>query len=55
MIRSAIWPLGKALARVMNELLSDHTQLFKEFSDNGQFKKWLLEKIFDLTYGKPAA
>jgi type I restriction enzyme R subunit len=39
-----------ALKRVMLELLSDHTELFKQFSDNQSFKKWLSDTIFGLTY-----
>ena len=30
-----------ALQRVMIDLLADHTELFKQFSDNPSFKKWL--------------
>jgi type I restriction enzyme R subunit len=41
----------KALQRVMTDLLSDHTELFKQFSDNPSFKKWLGDTIFALTYG----
>jgi len=40
----------KALGRVMVELLSDHTELFKQFSDNPSFKKWLADTIFGATY-----
>lgn len=40
----------KALQRVMNSLLSDHTELFKQFSDNPSFKKWLRDTVFTLTY-----
>lgn len=40
----------KALKRVMMALLSDHTELFKQFSDNPSFKKWLSDTIFRLTY-----
>jgi hypothetical protein len=32
------------------ELHSDHTQLFKEFSDNLAFQQWLSEKVFSMTY-----
>ena len=32
------------------ELLSDHTELFKQFSDNPSFKKWLSDSVFTLTY-----
>jgi type I restriction enzyme R subunit len=40
----------KALGRVMVELLADHTELFKQFSDNPSFKKWLGNTIFGVTY-----
>lgn len=40
----------KALGRVMMELLADHTELFKQFSDNPGFKKWLSDTIFSMTY-----
>lgn len=41
-----------ALGRVMNNLLSDHTELFKQFSDNSSFKKWLSDTIFGATYNE---
>ena len=44
----------KALQRVLIELLSDHTELFKQFSDNAAFKKWLTDTIFSATYTPPA-
>ncbi len=40
----------KALNRVVLELLSDHTELFKQFSDNPNFKRWLTDTVFDVTY-----
>ena len=40
----------KALGRVMLELIADHTELFKQFSDNPSFKKWLGDTIFGATY-----
>ncbi len=40
----------KALERAVIELLSDHTELFKQFSDNASFRKWLSETIFASTY-----
>jgi type I restriction enzyme R subunit len=43
-----------ALQRVMIDLLSDHTELFKQFSDNPSFKKWLGDTIFGVTYQAPA-
>ena len=39
-----------ALQRVMFDLLADHTELFKQFSDNPSFKKWLADTIFGVTY-----
>ena len=40
----------KALERVIVAMLSDDTQLFKQFNDNEAFRRWLAEKIFELTY-----
>lgn len=40
----------KALNRVVLELLGDHTELFKQFSDNPNFKRWLTDVVFDSTY-----
>lgn len=44
----------KALNRVVLELLSDHTELFKQFSDNPNFKRWLTDTVFDATYQQGA-
>jgi type I restriction enzyme R subunit len=40
----------KALQRVIVELLADHAELFKQFSDNPAFKKWLGDSNFAVTY-----
>ena len=40
----------KALARVMNGVLKDDTELFRQFSDNDSFKRWLSDTIFTETY-----
>lgn len=40
----------KALGRVMTALLKDDTELFKQFSDNQGFRRWLTDTIFGLTY-----
>lgn len=45
----------KALNRVVLELLDDHTELFKQFSDNPNFKRWLADMVFDTTYRPSAA
>jgi hypothetical protein len=33
-----------------SERVSDHTELFKQFSDNPSFKRWLTDMVFDSTY-----
>ena len=43
----------KALERAMTELLADHTELFKQFSDNESFRRWLSEMVFAATYLTP--
>jgi len=40
----------KALMRVMTALLKDDTELFKQFSDNESFRRWLTDKVFAWTY-----
>ena len=40
----------RALGRVLVDLLSDHTELFKQYSDNDSFRKWLADTIFQATY-----
>ena len=42
--------MDKALLRVMIGLMKDETQLFKEFSDNPGFKRWLGDSVFGQTY-----
>ena len=42
----------KALGRAILELMTDHTELFKQFTDNPGFKKSLSDAIFGLTYCK---
>jgi type I restriction enzyme R subunit len=39
-----------ALRRVMMAILADHTELYKQFSDNESFRQWLTDMVFDLTY-----
>lgn len=43
----------KALVRVMTALLRDDTELFKQFSDNESFRRWLTDTVFALTYSEP--
>ena len=40
----------KALERVMNGILADDTELFKQFSDDPQFRRWLSDMVFRVTY-----
>ena len=40
----------KALEKAMVEMVADHTELFKQFSDNESFRRWLSEMIFAVTY-----
>ena len=40
----------KALARVIISLMKDDTELFKQFSDNPDFKRWLADTVFGMTY-----
>jgi type I restriction enzyme, R subunit len=44
----------KALARVMTAVLKDDTELFKQFSDNEGFRRWLTDTVFGLTYTSTA-
>ncbi len=44
----------RALGRVMMAVLKDDTELFKQFSDNEGFRRWLSDAIFQATYGKSA-
>ena len=45
----------KALQRAITDYLVDHTELFKQFSDNDSFRRWLSEMVFAATYNKPSA
>ncbi len=44
----------RALGRVMMAVLKDDTELFKQFSDNDGFRRWLSDAVFQATYGKSA-
>jgi len=39
-----------ALQRVMNSLMQDQVELFKQFMNNEDFKKWLQEEVFKANY-----
>lgn len=45
----------KALSRVMNAVLKDDTELFKQFVDNESFRRWLSDTVFGMTYDRPAS
>ena len=45
----------KALGRVIVGLMKDDTELFKQYSDNPDFKRWLADTIFGMTYDRPQA
>ncbi len=44
----------KALGAVIIGLMRDDTELFKQFSDNPEFKRWLAEMTFQATYSQPS-
>lgn len=44
----------RALKGVVLDLLADHTELYKQFSDNPGFRQWLTEAVFDVTYMRTA-
>ena len=43
----------EALKRVMTAVINDDMQLFKQFTDNEGFRRWLTENVFGLTYTPP--
>ncbi|WP_405216714.1 type I restriction endonuclease subunit R [Agrococcus sp. Ld7] len=43
-----------ALGKVMLSLVQDETQLYKEYSDNVDFKQWFEDQVFRATYRKSA-
>ena len=45
----------RALRAVMTAILTDDAQLFRLYSDNESFKRWLTDTIFDLTYQNPTS
>jgi type I restriction enzyme, R subunit len=40
----------KALKRVMTAVLKDDAELYKQFSDNPDFRRWLTDMVFSVTY-----
>ena len=39
---------GKALRRVVTNVMKDDTQLFKQFMDNEGFQRWMTDAVFEL-------
>ena len=44
----------KALKRVMTAVLKDDAELYKQFSDNPDFRRWLTDMVFTKTYDEVA-
>ena len=40
----------RALQRVMDAIMTDDTELYRQFSDNETFRRWLQDNVFALTY-----
>jgi type I restriction enzyme R subunit len=45
----------KALKRVMTAVLKDDAELYRQFSDNPDFRRWLTDMVFAMTYDKVEA
>lgn len=43
-----------ALGRAIVDLLADHAELYKQFTENPDFNKWLTNAMFTVTYQPPA-
>ena len=43
---------NKVLNSVMFRIMADNIELYKQYSDNPDFKKWLSDMVFNLTYNK---
>ena len=44
-----------AIMSVIIGLMKDDTELFKQFSDNPEFKRWLADAVFTATYDRPTS
>ena len=42
----------RVLQKVIFSIMADNMELFKQFTDNPEFKKWLCDMVFNLTYNK---
>ena len=45
----------KALVRVMMSLMKDDAELFKQFTDNEGFKRWMTDTVFELAHRRSGA
>ncbi len=45
----------RTLGRVMQSLMRDDTELFKQFTDNESFKRWMSETVFRRAYDRAEA
>ena len=36
------------LARIVTGMVKDHAELFKQFMDNEDFKRWMTARVFEL-------
>ena len=42
----------RVLQKIIFSIMADNMELFKQFTDNPEFKKWLSDLVFNLTYNK---
>lgn len=54
-VQNARIELDKTMVRVMNTILKDDIELFKQYSDNESFRRQLTDFVFRMTYGQPSA
>lgn len=40
------------LSAVMLKIMADNIKIYKQYSDNADFKKWFSDMVFNLTYNK---
>jgi len=52
--QNALIEHNNVLSKVMLEAFQDFADLYKQFSDNESFKRWLSERMFNLTYDEIA-
>ena len=45
----------RALQHVMTAVMKDDTELFRQFSDNAGFKRWMSDTVFGLAYERADA